>query len=154
MEADDFGPMLLDDGAGSLVERVAAGTGGDRSRIDAVLGVIRLEPLLPAGLAVRIRRRRLVGEEIQVERPGGALPYDADLVTDLIGTQHGAGERAKPARLAYGDCQLRSAGAGHGRQDYRQLDAEEVENSPVRPHFILPSAGDQPSNRGKYGSRP
>ncbi len=82
--------------------------------IQPFLDIERAKRLLPATIRSRIRRRRLVGEKVHVKRSSGSLADDADFGSGFVGVQHGAGKRAKPARLANGSGHGRSLGTSHG----------------------------------------
>ena len=138
MEADDLRLELLDDLAGDVIEGLAIDRGHGLCGIDGELFVVSGQPRLPLRLAGGVGLRRLVGEEVQVQRLCGPLANDAEVLADLLRARSGAGEGAEAARFGHGDRQFRRTRAGHGREDDRMLDAEEIDDPAVGPHCVSP----------------
>jgi hypothetical protein len=86
MEVDDLGLQLLDERAQALVERLAIRARHVGLRVKAELDVIRREPLAPGRFSLGIEARRLVAEEVDVDRsrlpcrmmPSSALIWSSD----------------------------------------------------------------------------
>ena len=90
------------------IERDAMARRHGCRRVDGELAIVRGEALAPGGFARIVQNWGGVAEEVEVERlrRDGAQPFH--LLTNLLGTQHGARQRAEPARLRHGCGQLES----------------------------------------------
>ncbi len=137
VEADHFRLQLLYQTAHRGVEWSAVGGVDGRGGIKVQLAIIRREPLLPPGFALRVRIDALVAEEVHVDRCRHALADDIDLLARLLDGQHGARQRAQRAALRRRDHQIRIHYTGHRRQHDGKFGFEQVEKSAVGPHDLL-----------------
>ena len=80
-------------------------------------------------------------EEVDVDRPSGALLHDLQLGAQRLGGQHGGGDRAQAAGLRDGDGHRRRARPRHRRLDDGMVDAEQVEQTTVGPLHRRSSSG-------------
>ena len=92
METHDFRLDLFNQGTGCFVKRRAIDGRHLRVQVDAELRVVRRQMRTPLGLTLRIRLRRRVAEEIQVDRAAYRRTKLLDLLTNLVCTQHRAGD--------------------------------------------------------------
>ncbi|MNH07985.1 hypothetical protein D3C79_673890 [compost metagenome] len=140
METHHLRAQLFDQLAAVLVKRRTVGNRGGSLEVGANFCVIRFECQLPAPVAVDIRGGRLVTEKIKVQREARASTAKRDnLGAHLLAREHGTGQGAQAAGLGHRDGQGRAAGAGHGRLEDGQLDAQQIENTTVGPvaHAVL-----------------
>jgi hypothetical protein len=140
MEAHNRGLDLFDDRARRRVERPAGGASQGRSRINAELEIVRLEPFPPRVLARIVRHRYLVREKIEIERPVARCRAELrDLCTNLFATQHAGREGTKPARFCDRNRELGIRCSRHWRLEDRDVDRKEVQKRSVRPHWLAPA---------------
>ena len=92
VETHDFRLDLFNQGTGCFVKRRAIDGRHLRVQVDAELRVVRRQMRTPLGLTLRIRLRRRVAEEIQVDRAAYRRTKLLDLLTNLVCTQHRAGD--------------------------------------------------------------
>ena len=126
METHHGGPEIAQRIGGLGAERRASRPGGNARWIDPVLLVERRKRLSPGRFAPGIRRGRDVAEEVHVEWLAGLRLDFRELAAHGIGAEHGAGQRAETARVAYGHRQRAALRARHGRLDDRKVYAEEL----------------------------
>src|SRR5262249_30802819 len=135
MEAHDIGLGLLEDIAHSRVEGGAVAGRNRRGGINPELPVVGRQSFPPAGLACVTERRRRVAEKIEIY---GLLSASADLahlLANLLRIEHRARERAKRACFRCGCCEFPVHGACHRRLDDWNLDAEQLDETAIRPHI-------------------
>ncbi len=107
MEARDLGLEFEHHVAERRIERSAYRPARSGVGRQTKLAIVRLQPLAPAGFACRIGNRRLVDEEVDVDRPPGSLLHDLQFGPQRLGGQHGGGDRTQAARLRDRDRHLR-----------------------------------------------
>ncbi len=112
MEAHDLHLRLYDDVAHRVIERRARWDVGVHGAIDAELVVVGGEPCAPRSV---IAMRRLVTEEVDVQRLPRSQAHLRDLAAHLLRRHQRASERAEPARFADRRRELRSRYARHRR---------------------------------------
>ena len=139
MEAHHGGRQLFDHGTGRCGERHDRGFQRKLRHLGAKLGVIGRKALEPGGVARFVRRSRLVAEEVEIDRPVGARPDRGDTFSHLVVGEGGARKRAETAGIGDGDGHVDGGGVRHRRLHDGKLDAEQIEQSRVRPHD-LPSS--------------
>ena len=121
METHHRRPRLFDDHAHGLAERRARRRRWNAGDIDARLGIVRSEPIAPPPLRLRIGLRLGMAKEVHVER-GVRLSYHGrNLLAQLVGREHGRGQRTQSACFADGDRKLRTVRTRHGRLDERNF---------------------------------
>ncbi len=104
-----------------LAEGVAPGASGNGCRIDVVLAVIRRQRVAPCRLAFGAWLRRHVAEEVDVVGLACARADGAYFGANGVVAQHGARQRAEPARVADGNGHCAALNARHGRLDQREF---------------------------------
>ena len=137
MEADDLRADILDHSAHLRVEgqpKRAAVPG-----LDAELVIKGPEQGAPS--AVVHAFGHAVAEEIEVERPAGALAHLGDLRPHLVGTEQRARQRTERTTLDCRGAQVDSAGRGHRRLDDRVLAPDAVKKPAVAPAYHSPLLG-------------
>ena len=133
MKAHHLRPQLLHDAASRLGKAIDRGFERWLGQLRAKLGIIWREPLEPRRLARNVLLGLGMAEEIEIDWPLGARPDRRDAFTDLVVGQPGARERAESAGFGHGDGHVDTARIRHRRLHDRQLHAEQIEQSPVRP---------------------
>ncbi|MNN76213.1 hypothetical protein D3C81_1925710 [compost metagenome] len=123
MEADHFRAQVLDQRAQVGIERRTVGWRIRRIEVRAEFLVVGLQPRAPARLALGIGLRRLVAEEVHVQRLAAGRAEGRHLDADLLDVEQRARLGAQSAGLGHRDGQRRAIGPGHRRLDDRQLDA-------------------------------
>ena len=134
VKTDDFRLELLHDIARRFIERSAIRARYGLARINAEFFVIGAEPLFPCGLSPSIEIWRRMGEEVQIDRLGRALPDHTKRRANLFRRRQRAGKRTKSACIRNGDGQLGRAGACHRCQQDRMLDLEQFDDCAIWPH--------------------
>jgi len=113
--------------------------GRQRRRIAAERLHVAADALLHARDRGGIRRRHVVGEEIDREGPLRLAADLADRRTDRLGRHHRGAERAQAAGVRDRGDQFGRRGPRHRREHDRVRDIEALKQSPVGPHGIPPS---------------
>ena len=133
MKAHHLRPQLLHDAASRLGKAIDRGFERWLGQLHAKLGIIWRQPLEPRRLARNVLLGLGMAKEIEIDWPLGARPDRRDTLTDLVVGQSGAGERPESASFRRGDGHIDAARIRHRRLHDRQLHAEQIEQTPVRP---------------------
>ena len=135
VEAHDLGPRLLHHVAEGGIERRAIARRHRRGGIDPELAIIGRKPLAPSRFTRVVELRRRVAEEVEIDRLLRARADFSHLLADLIGIEHGAGQRSERTRFGRLGGKLPVHGAGHGRLHDGKLDVEKLDETAIRPHI-------------------
>jgi len=133
MKAHDLGAVLLHHFATGRVERGAIGDRCRRIKIGAQLTVVGFQQGLPVAIAFLIGLRRLMAEEIDVDRPGAGMAHGGQGFVQLLDAQHRRRDRTQRAGLVGGNHHGGAGRTGHRCLDDGHVDAQQVENTGVWP---------------------
>ncbi|CAI8906909.1 MFS family permease [Pseudomonas sp. IT-P258] len=152
MKAHHLRAKRFDHFAGRVIERCPVGHRRRCIEVGAEFLVVGLQQVFPVLCALLIRSRRLMTEEVDVDRASGVLADGFELFAQLIGAEHRRRHRAQAAGIAGGDHHGRVCGTGHRPLDDRQFDPEQVKDAGIWPLVhVLCSPTLNPGRGGRTG---
>src|SRR5215469_3160310 len=134
MEADDLGLELPNEIAHFVVEGRAVGAQNSSVVIEPQFDVIGFQTSPPVRFASRLAARLLVTKEVHID---WARCFSADgfqLSARLFHTQQRACQRTEPSSLRDSDDHVRKCRSSHRCLNNWYLDAEQIDQSLIRPH--------------------
>jgi len=133
VKAHHLRPQFLNQRARCLVKRRAVCGRRLRIQVDTELGVVRRQMGSPSGIALGIRLRRRVAEEVQVDGATHGRPKLPDLLPDLFDAEHRTRQRTKPAATRHGNRQLHARHPRHRPQYDGHFDIEQRQHACIGP---------------------